>query len=151
MDFSEAEAGRLLQLSLDYGSLAQTVPVAAYLTERFPQKPVHINNLAYFHFLSERNLEEGIASMEKLVEEYPERQAYRLTLALGLLKAGSFNKANRLIESGQIDWDEVGQRGQLIYAAILAANDQRVVAQGLLQNIDPEQLIPEERALMPSF
>lgn len=151
MDFSEREAARLLQLSLDYGTLAQTIPIAAYLAEKFPQNPVHINNLAYFHFLDERNLEEGIASMEKLVEEYPERQAYRLTLALGLLKAGSFNKANRLIESGQIDWNEVGERGQLIYAAVLAANDQRVVAQGLLQNIDPENLIPEERALMPSF
>lgn len=151
MNFSEREALRLLRLSLDYGTLTETIPVAAYLAENFPTEAVHTNNLAYFNFLAERSIEQSITSMEKLVEDYPGIQAYRLTLALGYLKAGSFNKANRTIESGQFDWKDVGQRGQLIYAAVLAANDQRVLAQGLLQNINSEELIPEERALMPSF
>lgn len=151
MNFSEREALRLLQLSLDHGTLSETIPVAAYLAENFPAEAVHTNNLAYFNFLAERRIEQSITNMEELVEDYPEIQAYRLTLALGHLKAGSFNKANRIIESGDFDWKDVGQRGQLIYAAVLAANDQRVLAQGLLQNIESEELIPEERAIMPSF
>jgi hypothetical protein len=86
--------------------------------------------------------------MRTLVEDYPDVTQYRLTLALGLLRIGRTNEAKRLLDSTAIDWASAGTRGKMIYAAVLAASNQRVVADGLIQNIDFSELIPEERALL---
>jgi hypothetical protein len=149
--FDEAQAGTLLELTLRYGNLPQSIKVGEYLNETFPDDPVHKNNLAYFKFLAEQDLNEQVQWMRELSGEYPEVSNYQLTLALGLLKIGRQNEAYRLIQNTNIDWGEAGNRAQLIYAVILGANNQRVVAEGLLQNIDMEALIPEEKALLESM
>ena len=149
--FSEEQAKTLLGLTLNYGTLQQSIKVAAYLNEENPDTPLHQNNLAYFNFLAETNLDQSVELMRTLVEEYPEATNYRLTLALGLLKIGRINEANRLLQNTSIDWKNAGNRAQLIYAVVLSANNQRVVAEGLLQNIDEESLIPEEKALLEGF
>jgi tetratricopeptide (TPR) repeat protein len=151
ISFSQMQAGRLLELTLKYGSLPQSIKVAEFLAERYPDNPVHKNNLAYFRFLAEQDLEQSVETMRELVEANPNVHNYRLTLALGLLKIGRQNEANRLLQSTPINWESTGNRGQLIYAAVLSANNQRVVADGLIQNIDLESLIPEEKALIEAL
>lgn len=149
--FTENQAQGLLDLTLKYGNLGQSIKVASYLKENFPDKPVHKNNLAYFKFLAEEDLDTQVEFMRELSEEYPEIQNYRLTLALGLLKIGRQNEASRLIQNTSINWGEAGNRAQLIYAVILGATNQRVVAEGLMQNIDMDALIPEEKALLEAM
>jgi tetratricopeptide (TPR) repeat protein len=149
--FSQQEAGRLTGLTLKYGNLRQTIRVAEYLERNYPAVDLHKNNLAYFKFLAEEQVDESVEVMRSLVEAYPDIPQYRLTLALGLVKAGRTNEANRLLKSTNIDWKETSTRGLLIYAVVLAASDQRTVAEGLLQNLDTSILIPEEMALLESL
>jgi hypothetical protein len=150
IEFSQNQLGRLLQLTLENGTLNQTIKIAEALEDSYPEEPVYQNNLAYFRFLANTSLEDSVATMRELVEDYPDVNQYRLTLALGLLKIGRNNEAKRLLESTSIDWNDAGTRGKMIYAAVLAANNQRVVAEGLIANIEFEDLIPEERALLES-
>ena len=149
--FSEEQAGLLLGLTLSHGNLVQSIRVAGYLESRYPDNPQHKNNLAYFKFLADEDLDHQVDVMRAVCDEFPEITPYRLTLALGLLKIGRKNEAARLIQNTQVNWTEADNRAQFIYAIILAANNQRVVAQGLLQNIDQEALIPEERALLETL
>jgi tetratricopeptide (TPR) repeat protein len=146
--FNRQQLGQLMNLTLSHGRLAQTIRVAEVLRDQYPEEPVHRNNLAYFRFLAQEDLENSVEVMRKLVERYPDVNQYRLTLALGLLRQGRNNEAKRLLESTRIDWQRTSNRGQMIYAAVLAANEQRVVASGLIQNIRLDELIPEERALL---
>jgi tetratricopeptide (TPR) repeat protein len=149
--FNEIQAGKLIGLTMEYGSLRQAIQVADYLAGRFSDSPVHQNNLAYFRFLAEEQVEESVEVMRGLVEEYSDIPQFRLTLALGLVKSGRSNEANRLLKSTNINWQETSTRGLLIYCVVLAASDQQTLAQGLLQSLDTEVLIPEEKALLESF
>ena len=149
--FTPEQAGQLLQLTLDYGNLQQSIEVAEYLARLQPDAPAAKNNLAYFRFLSESSVEESVEVMRELVEEYPDIHQFTLTLALGLIKSGRTNEANRLIQGTNIDWSDTSNRGRLIYAIVLAATNQRVVAEGLIQSLDLNEFIPEERALLGAF
>ncbi|MFO7725165.1 MAG: hypothetical protein R6V45_06405 [Oceanipulchritudo sp.] len=149
--FTPEQAGQLLQLTLEYGNLQQSIEVAEYIARLQPDAPAAKNNLAYFQFLAESSVEESVEVMRELVEEYPDIHQFTLTLALGLIKSGRTNEANRLIQGTNIDWNDTSNRGRLIYAVVLAATDQRVVADGLIQSLDMEEFIPEERALLEAF
>lgn len=149
--FNSAEAAELLNLTLKYGNLPQSIEIATYLAEENPEEQDYINNLAYFHFLAEKNLEESIEKMRGLVEDSPDVPEYRLTLALGLLKAGRVNEADRLVQSTNVDWNKMGTRGKMVYAVVLSATDKRTLAEGLIQNMNLDDLIPEEKALLEAF
>ena len=149
--FSEQQSQTLLELTLRFGTLRQSIKVAQFLNDTFTGNPVHKNNLAYFKFLAEEEVDSHVSIMRKLTDQYSEITHYRLTLALGLLKVGRKNEAARMIQSTSIDWAEADSRAQLIYAVILSANDQRVVAEGLVRNIDMDGLILEEKALLETM
>jgi hypothetical protein len=149
--FSQREASTLMELTLRHGNLAQSISIAQYLVNTFPGNPRHINNLAYFKFIAEEDLDTQVDLMRELAEQYPDVTNYQLTLALGLYKLGRVNEASRLIQNTSINWGEADNRAQLIYAVILSANDQRVVAEGLIRNMDTESLVPEEKALLETM
>lgn len=151
ISFTREQAISLLQLTLAHGNLRQSIRTADYLVQIEPSEALHKNNLAYFHFLAEEQVEESVEIMRELVENYPEIHQYRLTLALGLVKAGRMNEADRLLQNTQIDWNSTSPRGLLIYVVVLAATDQRTLAQGLMQNLETDGLIPEEKALLQSI
>lgn len=149
--FTQSQAGQLMQLTLSYGTLRQSIQVAKYLSDLNPGEAVHMNNLAYFNFLAEESVEESVEIMRNLVDAYEDIPQFKLTLALGLVKAGRKNEASRLLQNTDINWSEAGTRGLLIYVVVLAATDQKTLAQGLMQNLDQTELIPEERALLEEF
>lgn len=149
--FTSAEAGKLLELTLRYGNLQQSIQVAEYLVEMNPDEKGYANNLAYFRFLAEEKVDASIEAMRVIVEANPDVPQYRLTLALGLLKAGRTNEADRLVQSTNVDWNRTDTRGKMIYAVVLAATDKRVLAEGLIQNMNLDELIPEEKALLEAF
>jgi hypothetical protein len=149
--FDSNEAGELLNLTLKYGILLQSIEVATYLVEQNPDETGYQNNLAYFRFLAEQKVEESIEQMRVIVDADPDIPQYRLTLALGLLKAGRINEADRLVQSTNVDWNRMDTRGKMIYAVVLAATEKRVLAEGLIQNMNLEELIPEEKALLEAF
>lgn len=149
--FTEEAASRLLRLTLDYGNINQTLSVADYLHKAYPNQARHRNNVAYFNFLADRKIEESVADMRELAEEFQDVEAYQLTLALGLLKMGRANEAARRLEDARIDVSNLTNRGQLIFALVLSRTGQSSIARGLLANIDRESLIPEEISLLNSI
>ena len=149
--FTQPEAGKLLELSLENASLRQTLQVANYLVQRYPGEDLHKNNQAYFKFIAEEDVKDNVEIMRKLINEYPDIPEYKLTLALGLVKTGSATEANRLLQGMDIDWQKTTTRGQLIYALVLAASGQTTLAEALRQNIDLSVLIAEEKALLENF
>ncbi len=151
MPFTRNQAGQLLELTLSFGTLRQSIRVAEYLANLEPGEVLHKNNLAYFKFLAEESVEESVETMRKLVEDYPDIPQFKLTLALGLVKAGRKNEASRLLQSTDIEWSDTSPRGLLIYVVVLAATGQNTLAEGLMQNLDQSPLIPEEKALLEEF
>ena len=151
ISFTQDQASQLIGLTMKYGSLQQTITVAWYLTRTYPESPVYANNLAYFQFLAGEDIEDSVQTMRRLTEDYPDMVQFRLTLALGLVKAGRTNEATRLLESTNIDWQKTSTRGLLIYVVVLGASGQSTLAQGLMQNLDMDILIPEEKALLESL
>ena len=149
--FSQDQAVRLQALSLRYGTLRQTLNVAKDLAERYPESENLRNNLAYFKFIANEEIDRYLENMRSLVSESPDNLNYNITLALGLLQSGREREANRVLEASSFDWNAATPRQQLVYAAVLMANGERVVAQGLLQNLERDQLIPEEKALLDSI
>ncbi|NBD38140.1 MAG: hypothetical protein GVY10_06190 [Verrucomicrobia bacterium] len=149
--FTRRQSTRLQELTLAHGTLRQTLKVAGNLAEKYPEDPDFTNNLAYFKFIANEEVDRHLAIMRKLVEEYPNNLPYNLTLALGLLQSGREREANQTLQQTTVDWSEADPRQKMIYAAVLTANGQRVVAQGLTQNLDREALIPEEQALLDSL
>jgi tetratricopeptide (TPR) repeat protein len=149
--FTEDQANQLLSLTLSFGNLQQSMNIAEFMVKNDLEDPYNLNNLLYFQFLAEVQIDESVEKMRELVENYPDIYQFQLTLALGLIKAGRTNEASRLVQSTRINWEEAGTRSQMIYAVVLAASNQRVVAEGLIRNINTEELIPEEMALLEAF
>jgi len=149
--FSRQQASQLQNLTLAHGTLRQTLGIATDLVERYPEDPDLLNNLSYFRFIANEEIDRHIAIMRDLVEDDPGNVSYNLTLSLGLLQSGREREANKVLERSSVAWNDADPRQKMIYAAVLTANGQRVVAQGLLQNLDEEVLIPEERALLDSL
>ena len=151
LPFSPREAGSLIDLTLAYGNLRQSMRVAEYLLETYPDELSYTNNLAYFKFLANEDTEDFVERMRQLVEDYEDIVEFRMTLALGLIKAGRNNEALRLLQSRNINIDDITLRGKLIYAAVLAANGQQLAAQSMIQSLALDGLMPEERALVESL
>ena len=113
--------------------------------------PSHTNNAAYLNFLRGRNIEKYIDRMEQVVEANPDRGTFRMTLALGNLRAGRPREALRLAEETPLDWSEAGASSQAIYAAVLAANDREAFASSLISRIDRSRLLAEEWELVSAL
>lgn len=148
IQLDESEATTLLRLTLEHGDMQQTMDVATYLADTFEGDAGHINNLAYLKFLQKSDIETHLGKMRQLVDDNPSVVQFQLTLAFGLLQLGRANEANRILQQSRIDWRDISNRGKLVYALILVANDQRVAASALLQSIDEADLITAEKALL---
>lgn len=149
--FSQQEAKNLMGICVQFGTLAETLSVAQFLSDGFPDNPYHTNNLAYFNFLAKRNIDASVESMRAVVEDFGDIKEFQLTLALGLLRQGRSNEAARRIEDSRLEVTAMSTRGQLIYAAVLAASGENSIARGLAVNIDRSGLMPEEIAILEAI
>lgn len=148
---SERDWKLFLQLSIEEDTLAKATRIAEHIESTFPGDPSHTNNAAYLNFLRGRNIEMYIQRMEQVVEANPERGTFRMTLALGNLRAGRPREALRLAEETPLDWSEAGASSQAIYAAVLAANDREAFASSLISRIDRARLLDEEWELVSAL
>lgn len=138
------ELEMLMSLSLEHGTFDNAVEVAERAADRFPDDAGAQNNAAYLNFLRGTRLDHYLSIMEEVVRNNPGVRNYRMTLALGRLRAGRAQEALRLAEETQLDMTPEGAQGQAIYAAVLAANDRRAMAASFARNIDRSRLLREE-------
>lgn len=118
------------------------------LVTLWPQSHEARNDLAYLRLLEGAPRPEEVTLVKELVRESPQLLGYRITAGLAALQQGQPAEALRLIDGATIQWSEVRPDWRIIYACVLAANDQSDEARGLAATVAVEQLRPGERALM---
>jgi hypothetical protein len=64
------------------------------------------------------------------------------------MQLGDRPGALTVMESGGVEWDKAEPRWQAVYAAVLAANQQRSAARRMAAGIDQSRLKLLERALL---
>lgn len=151
--FTGQEAWIFFNLSLDHGTLAQLLAVAEFLPQVQPGKPDFHNTRNYFRMYleEERLVREATREAKNLLEAHPESTDYRLTYAFGLLAQGDPRAAREVLDAGDMEIAKIGSRGQLIYAAILHATGEEMVAESIVRNLNEAVFIEEEQAILRSL
>jgi hypothetical protein len=121
----------------------------AKISARTPEEPNAADQLAYLNLLLGEDLDKNLATAKKLVEQYPNRLAYRVTAALGYLRLHNAALALEQFNAPvPIDWKQALPAWRTVYAAALLETDRKDEAQKIIATIPRDQLNPEERALI---
>jgi len=127
------------------GRIDRLVETLRDAREAFPDSPEIRSDLLYFGFLRGDAPNDALEEARKLFEARPETLAYRMTYALGLLRAERVGEAVRLIDGLPVNWFEVRPRWRLIAAAALAGEGYAGAARKFLETIAAEDLLGPER------
>ncbi|HMJ05136.1 MAG TPA: hypothetical protein VK474_02665 [Chthoniobacterales bacterium] len=87
---------------------------------------------------------------ERLVQREPASLPHRTLLALARLKQNQPAAALEVYANIQTSPRALTPSALAVHAAVLVANDQRESARQEIAAVSPEQLLPEERALLPA-
>jgi predicted Zn-dependent protease len=136
------------QASPDLRTLRDTL---RQMSEQFPDDPAPRNDWAYLSLLLGEDIEAARAAATALVQKQPNMLSYRITLALGHLRAGDRPAAAKLLQGFQIDWTATLPGWQAVHAAVLAANGQLEEAGRATKKIPISQLKPQEKALIQAL
>jgi hypothetical protein len=114
--------------------------------------PNSVAQLAYLNLLAQKDVETNTATVRKLVQQYPDRLAFRVAAALGYLRQHDAGQALEQFKpppgAPPIDWTKTPASWRVVYAAVLLANEQSDAAQSIIKTIPPKQISAEERALI---
>jgi predicted Zn-dependent protease len=126
--------------------------VARMALKAFPDNPDFINNQAYLAFLLIDGVETALQAMEALVEAYPERTDFAVTLALGYLQSGFPSKASAVLDKTGLRFSgDINPSAKAVYVAVVGANGQEQAASLLFADLEEAQLLPEEWALVEGY
>jgi len=119
------------------------------MRERFPHDEVVQNDLAYLNLLLGENLSSSRQTARNLIARNPSIMAYRVTAALAALRDYQAEEAYTYYASARLKDIRVLQPSwQAIYAAILGARGKTSEARQIVKTLNPQALLPEERALI---
>jgi hypothetical protein len=108
------------RVGLRSGDISAQRSAVAKITARTPDDPNAADQLAYLNLLLGENIDKNLASAKKLAEQYPNRLAYRVTVALGYLR--QHNAATAFAQFNgptPIDWKLALPAWRAVYAATL--------------------------------
>src|SRR5262249_54734348 len=89
------------------------------------------------------------ASAKKLAEQYPNRLAYRVAVALGYLRRSNAAAALAQFDAPvPIDWKQALPAWRAVYAAALLGTDRNEEAKKIIATIPRDLLNAQERALI---
>lgn len=134
----QGKTGELHQALLDY-------------RRYFPDDTDARNDARYVSFLLGETTAEGLAEAQDLLEAQPNFLAYRMTVVLGLLTEDRSAEALDLLIELPVDWFEVRDRWRLLAATALHREGFQADAQKLAAQIDPSNLLPEERQFLEAI
>jgi hypothetical protein len=117
-----------------------------------PDDPNAADQLAYLNLLLGGDTGANFAKAKMLAEKYPNRLSYRVTAALGYLRAHDPGPALELFKgppgAPPIEWQKTPPAWRAVYAATLLANEQGDAAREIIAGIPVDKLSPQERALI---
>ncbi len=138
---------RLLEENGDAGAARN---VAERLSTLAPDDVNAQAQLIYLNLLLSVDLEGNLAKAKTLVAKYPTRLSFRVMAALGFLRAQDNAAALAQFKGPPIEWSRTPPIWRAVYAATLAANEQRDAAREIVEKIPLEKLNKEERELIPA-
>jgi hypothetical protein len=123
----------------------------AKIIARTPDDPNAADQLAYLGLLLGEDVDKNFDVAKKLAEQYPNRLAYRVTVALGYLRRHDPGSAIAQFKAPEpIDWKKTLPAWRAVYAAALLAADRNEEAQAILKTIPRDRLSAQERELIES-
>jgi hypothetical protein len=119
------------------------------IVARSPDDPNAADQLAYLNLLLNEDVDKNFAVAKKLAEQYPNRLAYRVTVALGYLRQHDAASALTQFQApAPIDWKRTLPAWRAVYAGALLASDRNDEAAEILKTIPRDRLSPQERELI---
>ena len=121
----------------------------AKMAARTPDDPNAADQLAYLSLLLGEDIDKNFAIAKKLADQYPNRLAYRVTVALACLRKHDPASALAQFKAPEaIDWKRALPAWRAVYAAALLASDRNDEARDIIATISQDRLSPEERELI---
>jgi tetratricopeptide (TPR) repeat protein len=139
---------RLVQLHEARGESELARGVMREWSNDIPDDPIPANGFAYLSALLGKDLDLAQARSEEIVQRFPDRIGYRITLALILLRQQQHLEALEQFSRVRPEFDLGLPYWRVVYAAVLEANGRIDEARALVQDLEPRQLRPEERELL---
>ncbi len=138
----------LLRLAQSAGDTGKMNDVLLRYSARFPYRSELSERRLYLDALLGYRIEACLAAAADLVEAEPGCSTPRVIAALCHLRMHDFQSAARILQACDLDRLTSGQK--VIAAAVNAASGNAKDFRKLIIGIDPEELLPEERALIPA-
>ena len=121
----------------------------AKIVARSPDDPNAVDQLTYLNLLLNEDVDKNFAVANKLAEQYPNRLAYRVTVALGYLRRHDAASALAQFKApAPIDWERTLPNWRAVYAGALLAADRNDEAREIIATIPRDQLNQHERELI---
>lgn len=125
----------------------ELITVLKNMAEVYPRDNAVENDLRYTQALIAPLHDKALARSQILVAENPNILAYRMTLALALLRENNKTDALKLLEGLDVPWADVKPGWRAVYAGILRANGRNALADLMVNNLPTVKLLPEEMVL----
>jgi hypothetical protein len=122
--------------------------VLVNMAQYYPSDPVVRNDVLYTGFLLSPPTDAQLDSARQQVEQYPTLLSYRITLALGYLRAHQPAAALHVFEGLPINWSQDNVSWRAIFGAVLRANGLEADARELRKIIPNDELLAEELELL---
>jgi len=139
---------KLLAIAQAEGDTAGLNITFRRMAKQWPNEAAVRNDLAYTDLLLGKNLEDSARTAEALFAKEPNSLPHRITLSLARLRAGDHAEALNVLENLSGSLGNLEGRKRAVHAAALWTNDRQSDAQNLLQGLDRNRLLAEERALV---
>ena len=138
----------LIRIAEKNSATTELRDIMGELVRQLPKDPAPKNDFAYLNLLMNDRLDDSLQAGNELASAFPERAAYRTTVALAYLRKKQPKDALGAYEGLEINWSTALPGWQAVRAATLAANDQTDAARKLAEEINWDRLKPEERDLV---
>ena len=141
----------LQRVSQKSGETAMQRNAMAKIVARSPDDPNAADQVAYLNLLLGEDADKNFSVAKKLADKYPNRLAYRVTVALGYLRQHDAASALAQFKApAPIDWKRTLPAWRAVYAAALLGTDRKEEAQQIIATIPGDRLNPQERELIES-
>jgi tetratricopeptide (TPR) repeat protein len=131
---ASSEPGIITNLAMIYSEAGILDLAEQYFRQALsmePEKPVRLNNLAWFLINNDRNINEGLDLVEKALELTPDNYIFLHTKGWGLYKQGKYQEAYDILQKS---WDIRRQREGYEHIAYLHLEEAKKAVAGQKKN-----------------
>ncbi len=103
-----------------------------------------VNDWAYFAILMDRDYDEAMLAVDRLIEKDPEQLRYHMTWSLGKIKKGQYREVLARLQQFKLDWMQLHPKWRFILALALAGVGEYEQGQAYLEGVELKAFNPYE-------